>query len=149
MDGREPGQWSWIGGNGGGVLRPTLLFLTNFVACNVDNACCSCHEKVIHNFHILQYKIACGYNNYCHRVLKHVSEAQEILNVVHNNSKPVVHVVFLFTGNNSCPRLDLWHIACPALSKCSVAVGNIEGLVGSKHQVPLPVRGIIVKSNVG
>ena len=33
----------------------------------------------------------------------------------------------------------------PALSKCFVAVGNIEGIVGSKHQVPLPARGLIVK----
>ena len=30
-----------------------------------------------------------------------------------------------------------------ALSKCFVAVGNIEGVVGSKHQVPLPARGLI------
>ena len=35
-----------------------------------------------------------------------------------------------------------------ALSKCFVAVGNIEGVVGSKHQVPSPARGLIVKSNV-
>ena len=35
-----------------------------------------------------------------------------------------------------------------ALSKCFVAVGSIEGVVGSKHQVPLPGRGLLVKSNV-
>ena len=36
-----------------------------------------------------------------------------------------------------------------ALSKCFVAVDNIEGVVGSKHQVPLPARaGLLVKSNV-
>ena len=35
-----------------------------------------------------------------------------------------------------------------ALSKCFVAVGTIEGVVGSKHQVPLPARGLLVKSNV-
>ena len=36
-----------------------------------------------------------------------------------------------------------------ALSKCFVAVDNIEGVVGSKHQVPLPARaGLLVESNV-
>ena len=35
-----------------------------------------------------------------------------------------------------------------ALSTCFVAVGNIEVVAGSKHQVPLPARGLIVKSNV-
>ena len=32
-----------------------------------------------------------------------------------------------------------------ALSKCFVAVGSIEGVVGSKCQVPLPARGLLVK----
>ena len=35
-----------------------------------------------------------------------------------------------------------------ALSKCYVAVGSTEEVVGSKHQVPLPVRGLLVKSSV-
>ena len=35
-----------------------------------------------------------------------------------------------------------------AMSKCFVAVGNIEGVVGSKHQVPLPAGGLIVKYDV-
>ena len=35
-----------------------------------------------------------------------------------------------------------------ALSKCFVIVGSIAGVVGSKHQVPLPARGLLVKSNV-
>ena len=33
-------------------------------------------------------------------------------------------------------------------SKCFVATGSIAGVVGSKHQVPLPARGILVKSSV-
>ena len=36
----------------------------------------------------------------------------------------------------------------PALSKCSVAVGSIVGVVGSKHQAPLPARGLLVKSSM-
>ena len=35
-----------------------------------------------------------------------------------------------------------------ALPKCSVVVGSIAGVVGSKHQVPLPARGLLVKSSV-
>ena len=35
-----------------------------------------------------------------------------------------------------------------ALSKCLVAVGNIEGVVGSKYQVPLPARGSEVQCRV-
>ena len=35
-----------------------------------------------------------------------------------------------------------------ALSKCFVALGSIEGVVGSKHHVPLPARGLLVKSIV-
>ena len=36
----------------------------------------------------------------------------------------------------------------PALSKCVEAVGSISGVVGSKCQVPLPARGLLVKSSV-
>ena len=35
-----------------------------------------------------------------------------------------------------------------ALSKCFAAVGSIEGVVGSKNQVPLPSRGFPVKYSV-
>ena len=35
-----------------------------------------------------------------------------------------------------------------ALSKCLVAVGSVEGVVDSKHQVPLPARRVLVKSSV-
>ena len=35
-----------------------------------------------------------------------------------------------------------------ALSECFVAVGSIEGVAGSKCQVPLPARGFQVKSSV-
>ena len=35
-----------------------------------------------------------------------------------------------------------------SLSKCFVAGGYIDGVVGSKHQVPLPARGLLMKSNV-
>ena len=35
-----------------------------------------------------------------------------------------------------------------ALSKCFVAVGSIEGVVGSKFQVTLPARGLLVKPSV-
>ena len=42
-------------------------------------------------------------------------------------------------------RLALRH---SALSKCFAAVGSIAGVVGSKHQVPLLARGLLVKSSV-
>ena len=42
--------------------------------------------------------------------------------------------------------LERQHLS--ALSKCFVAVGDIEGVVGSKNRVPLPARGLIGKSNV-
>ena len=45
----------------------------------------------------------------------------------------------------SCKLSPLYNAA---LSKCFVAVGSIEGVAGSKHQVPLPARGLLVKSNV-
>ena len=35
-----------------------------------------------------------------------------------------------------------------ALSKCFVIVGSIVWVVGSQHQVPLPARGLLVKSSV-
>ena len=40
------------------------------------------------------------------------------------------------------------YIVVPALSKCFVAVGSIEGVIGSKFQVPLRARGLLVKSSV-
>ena len=40
------------------------------------------------------------------------------------------------------------HIQHSTLSKCVVAVGSIEGVVGSNHQVPLSARGLLVKSNM-
>ena len=38
----------------------------------------------------------------------------------------------------------------PSLSKCFVVVhvGSIEGVEGSKHQAPLPARGLLVKSSL-
>ena len=36
----------------------------------------------------------------------------------------------------------------PALSKCFLAVGGKEGVLDSKHQFPLPARGLLVKSSV-
>ena len=39
-------------------------------------------------------------------------------------------------------------ISTAALSNCFVTVGSIAGVVGSKHQVPLTARGLLVKSNV-
>ena len=35
-----------------------------------------------------------------------------------------------------------------ALSKCSVSAGSIVGIVGSNCQVPLPAKGLLVKSSV-
>ena len=37
---------------------------------------------------------------------------------------------------------DSWK---PALSKCFVTVGSMARVVGSKHQVPLPARGSLVR----
>ena len=42
-----------------------------------------------------QYKIACGYD--CHRVLKHVSKAHDILPVVHDNRKYSVSCYLIYT----------------------------------------------------
>ena len=33
----------------------------------------------------------------------------------------------------------------PALSKCFLVVGSIAGVVGSKHQVPLPAAGLLLE----
>ena len=33
-----------------------------------------------------------------------------------------------------------------AVSKCFVAVGSIQGVEGSRHQVPLPAQGLLVKA---
>lgn len=38
-------------------------------------------------------------------------------------------------------------IIVAALLKCFMVVGRIEGVGGSKHQVSLPARELVVKSN--
>ena len=47
-----------------------------------------------------------------------------------------------------CCLLSFFLLNYLALSKCFIAVGSIAGVVGSKCQVPLPARGLLVKSNV-
>ena len=44
------------------------------------------------SYTISTYQIACGYD--CRTVLKHVSKAQDIFRVVHDNRKKVVGLIY-------------------------------------------------------
>ena len=53
----------------------------------------------------------------------------------------------MLSGLVEVSAIPFW-LCDAALSKCFVAVGSIEGVVGSKRQALLPVRGLLVKSRV-
>ena len=70
------------------------------------------------------------------------------LHVFGPKSKSSYSHCFFFLFEDLANPITLVNDKVTALSKRCVAEGSIEGVVGSKHQVPLPARGLLVKSNV-
>ena len=91
--------------------------------------------------------MGCGELKYSSQILLHVQNHALVKKKAHKRSHKIgrrITIIYLRTSTNAI----LLSEENLALSKYFLAVGSIEGVAGSKCQVPLPARGLLVNSNV-